>query len=62
MTIETLEAERAELQNSLAHWQRQLAEAHNAAARARQQIDIHTGHLERVGIWIERLTSEPVAE
>jgi chromosome segregation ATPase len=56
MTIEQLEEERKELQESLNTWRRKRAEAQDMLAQAERQIDIHGGHLERIELWIKKLT------
>jgi hypothetical protein len=47
-------------------WQAQLEEAQNLmrraqeqAATAQRQIDFHTGHIERINMWLEKL-GQPV--
>jgi prephenate dehydrogenase len=56
MTAEILEEEKKELQESLNTWRKKLEEARLLAAQAERQIDIHGGHLERIELWIKKLT------
>jgi hypothetical protein len=56
MTIEQLEEEKKELQESLNTWRKKLEEARLLAAQAERQIDIHGGHLERIELWIKKLS------
>jgi DUF1365 family protein len=56
MTVEILEEERKELQESLNTWRKKLEESRLLMAQAERQIDIHGGHLERIELWIKKLT------
>jgi hypothetical protein len=56
MTAEILEEEKKELQESLNTWRKKLEEARMLTAQAERQIDIHGGHLERIELWIKKLT------
>lgn len=62
MNSEDLQAEKTQMQQSLATWQTQLEEAQSLmrraqeqAAVAQRQIDVHSGHIERINLWLAKL-------
>lgn len=62
MSGDELRAEKAQMQQSLAAWQAQLEEAQNLIRRAQEQataaqrqLDIHSGHIERIDMWLAKL-------
>lgn len=65
MTHEDLLKDQAEMQASLAAWQKKIVEIdrimddlYTKRSAAEKQIDIHTGHLERLAILIKRLEEQ----
>ena len=63
MSIEELQQDKAQMEASLTHWQGKLQEAQDIiqraqkqAAQAQLQLAVHDGHLERINIWLKRLT------
>lgn len=65
MNLDDLKAELTQMQQSLATWQAQLEEAQSLmrraqeqAAVAQRQIDVHSGHIERINMWLAKLERE----
>ena len=55
MDIETLKLELAEMQQSLQDWLTRKAQAEQTMIGAQRQIDVHNGHIERIGMWLKRM-------
>lgn len=62
MTIEDLQQDLAQVQASLAHWQKKLDEALDVtrraqlqAGQAQEQIAVHRGALAQIEVWLKRL-------
>lgn len=64
MKVEELEAELAEMQESRKSWEGQQAKASAILKECATQILIHDGNIERIKIWIKKLTkpTEEVSE
>ena len=62
MDAETLKAELAQMQASLEDWIKRKAQAEQAAINAQRQIDVHNGHMERIGMWLKRMEQTQTVE
>lgn len=62
ISVETLQAEKAKMEQSLASWKGTLADAQRQALTAQQQIDVHSGHIERLDWLLAQLETAASAE
>lgn len=57
MELEQLRGELAQMQASVKDWIERKAQAEQTVIGAQRQIDVHNGHIERIGMWLKRLES-----
>lgn len=58
MNSDDLRAEKTQMEQSLANWTAELSQAQERAALAQRQIDVHTGHIERINMWLAKLEQQ----
>ncbi|RIK40407.1 MAG: hypothetical protein DCC55_15090 [Chloroflexi bacterium] len=58
MNSDDLRAEKTQMEQSLANWKAELSQAQERAALSQRQIDVHTGHIERINMWLAKLEQQ----
>lgn len=58
MNSDDLRAEKTQMEQSLANWTAELSQAQERAALAQRQINVHTGHIERINMWLAKLEQQ----